>query len=77
VTGDEAIAALDLPAVARVDRRVPKTLLLEYGAPTAAGQTAVLDRVSCRGGKTDLLEAAPAPHTALLTSLAPLGRGSG
>lgn len=36
MTGDEAIAALDLPAVARVDRRVPKTLLLEHGAPTAA-----------------------------------------
>ena len=36
MTGDEAIAALDLPAAARVDRRVPKTLLLEHGAPTAA-----------------------------------------
>ena len=28
--------ALDLPATARVDKRVPKTLLLEHGAPTAA-----------------------------------------
>jgi hypothetical protein len=28
--------ALDLPASARVDKRVPKTLLLEHGAPTAA-----------------------------------------
>ena len=36
MTGDEAIAALDLPAAARLDRRVPKTLLLEHGAPTAA-----------------------------------------
>lgn len=36
MTGYEAIAALDLPAAARVDRRVPKTLLLEHGAPTAA-----------------------------------------
>jgi len=36
MTGDEAIGALDLPAAARVDRRVPKTLLLEHGAPTAA-----------------------------------------
>jgi len=36
VTGDDAIAALDLPAAARVDRRVAKTLLLEHGAPTAA-----------------------------------------
>jgi hypothetical protein len=36
VTGDEAIAALDLPAATRLDRRVPKTLLLEHGAPTTA-----------------------------------------
>lgn len=36
MTGDAAIVALDLPAAARVDRRVPKTLLLEHGAPTAA-----------------------------------------
>ena len=36
MTGDEVIAALDLPPAARVDRRVPKTLLLEHGAPTAA-----------------------------------------
>lgn len=36
MTGDEAIGALDLPAAARVDRRVPKSLLLEHGAPTAA-----------------------------------------
>ena len=32
----EVIAALDLPAGARVDRRVPKKLLLENGVPTAA-----------------------------------------
>src|SRR5690606_11295081 len=30
------IAALDLPAAACVDRRVPKTLLVEHGARTAA-----------------------------------------
>lgn len=36
MTGDEAITALDLPAVARVDRRVPKTLLLAHGGGTAA-----------------------------------------
>ena len=30
------LAALDLPPSARVDRRVPKTLLVEHGAPTAA-----------------------------------------
>lgn len=35
MTADEVIAALDLPPAARVDRRVPKTLLLEHGAPTA------------------------------------------
>ena len=32
----DLITALDLPASSRVDRRVPKKLLLEYGAPTAA-----------------------------------------
>jgi hypothetical protein len=35
MTADEAIAALALPAVARVDQRIPKTLLVEHGAPTA------------------------------------------
>jgi hypothetical protein len=35
VTAEDAVAALDLPAAARVDRRVPKTLVLEHGAPTA------------------------------------------
>ncbi len=33
---DDVIGALDLPPKARVDRRVPKTLLVEHGAPTAA-----------------------------------------
>lgn len=36
MTGDDVIAALDLPAAARVDRRVPKSMLLEHGTPTAA-----------------------------------------
>jgi hypothetical protein len=36
VNTDELIAALDLPSGARVDRRVPKTLLVEHGAPTSA-----------------------------------------
>lgn len=36
MTADDVIAALDLPPTARVDRRVPKTLLIEHGAPTAA-----------------------------------------
>jgi len=33
---DNLIAALNLPPEARVDRRVPKTLLVENGAPTVA-----------------------------------------
>jgi hypothetical protein len=36
LTAADVIAALDLPPGARVDRRVPKTLLVEHGAPTAA-----------------------------------------
>ena len=36
MNGDELIAALDLPESARVNKRVPKTLLVEHGAPTAA-----------------------------------------
>ena len=32
----EALAALDLPADSRVNQRIPKKLLLENGAPTAA-----------------------------------------
>ena len=37
----ELAAALDLPASARVDQRVPKKLLLENGAPTAADKRAI------------------------------------
>lgn len=36
MTAVDLIAALDLPPGARVDRRVPKKLLVEHGAPTAA-----------------------------------------
>jgi hypothetical protein len=36
VTPQEVIDALGLPAAARVDQRVPKKLLIENGAPTAA-----------------------------------------
>lgn len=39
------IAALDLPARARVDTRVPKKLLVEQGAPTAADKRAIQDGV--------------------------------
>lgn len=41
----DLIAALDLPANARVDRRVPKTLLLEHGAPTAADKRRIRDGI--------------------------------
>lgn len=36
MTASEFLEALHLPAAASVDRRVPKTLLVEHGAPTAA-----------------------------------------
>ncbi|MBX3356289.1 MAG: DUF4391 domain-containing protein [Phycisphaeraceae bacterium] len=36
MTAADLIAALEIPPGARVDRRVPKTLLVEHGAPTAA-----------------------------------------
>jgi len=36
MNGDTLIEALDLPAGSRVNQRVPKKLLLENGAPTAA-----------------------------------------
>jgi len=36
MNGDGVVLALGLPDSARVDRRVPKRLLLEHGAPTAA-----------------------------------------
>ena len=41
----DLIAALDLPANARVDRHVPKTLLLEHGAPTAADKRRIRDGI--------------------------------
>jgi len=36
VNSDELVAALQLPAIARVDQRIPKKLLLENGAASAA-----------------------------------------
>lgn len=36
MNSDAILTALDLPAGTRVDQRVPKKLLLEHGAPTAA-----------------------------------------
>ena len=41
----QLIAALDLPHQARVDQRVPKKLLLENGAPTAADKRIITDGV--------------------------------
>lgn len=41
MTGADVIAALDLPKSARVDRRVPKSLLAERSAATAADKRAI------------------------------------
>jgi hypothetical protein len=41
----EILTALDLPAPARVERRIPKTLLLEHGAPTAADKRRINDGI--------------------------------
>lgn len=45
MTAADLIAALDLPAAARVDQRVPKRLLLENGAPTATDKRAIAEGV--------------------------------
>jgi hypothetical protein len=45
MTADDLVAALELPPGARVDRRVPKTLLVEYGAPTAADKRRIHDDI--------------------------------
>ncbi len=41
----ELVAALDLPAGCRVDQRIPKTLLVENGAPTAADKRLIIDGI--------------------------------
>jgi hypothetical protein len=41
VTGADVLAALAIPGSAHVGRRVPKTLLAERGAPTAADRRAI------------------------------------
>ena len=41
----DIIAALDLPASARVDQRVPKKLLVENGAPTASDKRQINDSI--------------------------------
>ena len=45
MNGDTLIEALDLPASSRVDQRVPKKLLLENGAPTAADKRLINDGI--------------------------------
>jgi hypothetical protein len=45
VRADDLIAALDLPALARVDKRIPKKLLLENGAPTAADRRLITEGI--------------------------------
>ena len=45
MTTGALLAALDLPPAAIVDRRVPKTLLVEHGAPTPADARHVNERI--------------------------------
>ena len=45
MNGDAILAALDLPASSRVNQRVPKKLLLENGAPTAADKRVINDGI--------------------------------
>ena len=45
MNGDSLIEALDLPASSRVNQRVPKKLLLENGAPTAADKRLINDGI--------------------------------
>lgn len=45
MTADDLITALELPAASRVERRVPKTLLTEHGAPTAADKRRINDGI--------------------------------
>lgn len=45
MTVEAVIAALNLPAAARVDQRVPKKLLLDNGAPTAADKRLISEGI--------------------------------
>ncbi len=45
MTADDLLAALDLPAIAAVAQRVPKRLLVENGAPTAADKRRINEGV--------------------------------
>jgi hypothetical protein len=46
VSAAELLEALDLPAAARVDKRVPKTLLQEHGAATAADRRQIHEGIN-------------------------------
>lgn len=49
MTAEDLLTALNLPAATRVNQRVPKKLLLEHGAPTAADRRAITKGVEeCR-----------------------------
>lgn len=43
--GQEILDAMGLPPASRVDRRVPKSLLLEHGAPTASDKRRIRDGI--------------------------------
>ena len=45
MTFDWVIVSLAIPDDARVDRRVPKKLLVEQGAPTAADKRQIQDGI--------------------------------
>lgn len=45
MTAEDLIAALGLPSGARVDRRVPKTLLVEHGSPTKADKRRIQEGI--------------------------------
>lgn len=45
MTAAQLVAALELPAAARVEQRVPKTLLLEHGAASAGDRRLIQDGV--------------------------------
>lgn len=45
MNSDAFLSALDLPAGSRVDQRVPKKLLMEHGAPTAADRRCIADGI--------------------------------
>ncbi|AGX88297.1 DUF4391 domain-containing protein [Candidatus Symbiobacter mobilis] len=45
LTADQVVSALGLPAAAMVNQRVPKKLLLENGAPTAADRKLIQDHI--------------------------------